>query len=66
MPWWHVDQKISYLSSTNRLEMLDDGVQVPAAHVLGGRLNNVPGLPHELTQASAREFLIDLFDQGWP
>ena len=64
MPGWNVDQEIANLSAANRLEVLDDRIDMPALNERRGRLHNHPSLAHELAEASQCPFRVNLFEES--
>ena len=51
MAWRNVDQKAVDLVIVHRLKVHGDGVNVPAVDIRVGRLDNMPSLPNELSEA---------------
>src|SRR5262249_33786296 len=56
VPGRHVYEQIADLAARYGLEVLDNGVDVPARHERRGRLDNRPRLAHKLPEAAPGEF----------
>jgi hypothetical protein len=57
---WDVDDQPLDLAPADRLEVRDDGLDVPVGHVGAAWLDHRPGLGHELAQALAAQLGLDL------
>ena len=51
MAWRNVDQKAVNITIVNRLQVHSDGVNVPAVDIRISRLDDMPSLPDELSEA---------------
>ncbi|HWF08943.1 MAG TPA: hypothetical protein VG297_10800 [Bryobacteraceae bacterium] len=60
MARWNVDQKITDMAEADGLEVLDDGVNVPARNERRRRLDYCPCLHDEFAQAPDSEFGVNL------